>query len=319
MPNSIVIGCGSYLPKKIMSNNQVAEMVETTDEWIIERTGIKQRHIAAEGEMTSDMAAKAAFKALEMAGAKPDEVDMVIVATTTPDNTFPSTATKVQALLGMKNGSAFDIQAVCAGFIYALSVADSFIKTGKAKKVMVIGADVLTRIVDWKDRATCILFGDGAGAILLASDAGKERGILSTNLHSDGTTRDLLYVDGGVASTGTSGKMRMVGKEVFKHAVQKLADCTLEALNDAKLNPSDVDWVVPHQANMRILESTMKRLDLPMEKLIATVDIHANTSAASIPLAIDTAVRDGRIKKGNLVALQGIGGGLAWGAAIIRW
>lgn len=315
---SVVIGTGSYLPEKIVSNSQLAEKVETSDEWIVERTGIRQRHIAADGEMTSDMAAKAALKALESAKIQASEVDLIVLATTTPDNTFPSTATKVQAIIGT-SGAAFDVQAVCAGFIYALSVADSFIQTGKAKKALVIGADILTRIVDWNDRATCILFGDGAGAVLLSAENTDKRGIVSTNIHSDGKTRDILYVDGGVASTGTAGKMRMVGKEVFKHAVQKLAECTEEALKSSNLKSSDVDWVIPHQANMRILEATVKRLELPMEKLIATVDMHANTSAASIPLALDVAARDGRIKPGQLLALQAIGGGLAWGSCLIRW
>ena len=319
MMRSVVKGCGSYLPSKTMDNNEIAKLVDTNDEWIRERTGIKIRHIAAKDEMTSDMAAEAAKRALLAANMKADDIDLIVLATTTPDNTFPSTATRVQSLLGMKHGAAFDIQAVCTGFVYALAVANNFIKTGQCRNVMVIGADILTRIIDWKDRGTCILFGDGAGAIILSAENGSEHGILSSHIHSDGTTRDLLYVDGGVASTGEAGKLRMQGKEVFKHAVQKMTECTEEALKANNLSKDDVDWVVPHQANVRILETTIKTLGIPAEKLISTVDRHANTSAASIPLALDVAVKDGRIKNGDLVALQAIGGGLTWGSCLIRW
>jgi len=319
MIRSVVKGCGSYLPSKTMDNNEIAKLVDTNDEWIRERTGIKIRHIAAKDEMTSDMAAEAAKRALLAANMKADDIDLIVLATTTPDNTFPSTATRVQSLLGMKHGAAFDIQAVCTGFVYALAVANNFIKTGQCRNVMVIGADILTRIIDWKDRGTCILFGDGAGAIILSAENGSEHGILSSHIHSDGTTRDLLYVDGGVASTGEAGKLRMQGKEVFKHAVQKMTECTEEALKANNLSKDDVDWVVPHQANVRILETTIKTLGIPAEKLISTVDRHANTSAASIPLALDVAVKDGRIKNGDLVALQAIGGGLTWGSCLIRW
>lgn len=319
MLRSIIKGCGSYLPEKVVDNNEIAKLVDTSDEWIQERTGIKIRHIAADGEMTSDMAANAAREALKSAEMEADDIDLIVLATTTPDNTFPSTATKVQSLIGMKHGAAFDIQAVCAGFIYALATADSFLKTGQFKTALVIGADILTRIVDWKDRGTCILFGDGAGSVILQAEESNERGILSSHIYSDGNTRDLLYVDGGVASTGTAGKMRMQGKDVFKHAVHRMAECTKEALKANNLTKDDVDWVVPHQANMRILDTTLKKLEIPEEKLIATVDKHANTSAASIPLAIDVAIKDGRIKKGDLIALQAIGGGLAWGSCLIRW
>ena len=301
-----------------MDNDEISKIVDTSDEWIIERTGIKQRHIAADGENTSDLAAKAAKNALENANLQADDIDLIIVATTTPDNTFPSTATKVQADLGISGGAAFDIQAVCTGFVYALSIADNFIKAGQHKTVMVIGADTLTRLVDWEDRGTCVLFGDGAGALILKAEEG-DRGILSHNIHSDGTTRELLYVDGGPSATGTVGKLRMLGKEVFKHAVTKLAKCTEESLKQAGVAKEDVTWVIPHQANLRILEGTIKKLKVPEEKLISTVDIHANTSAASIPLAIDVATKDGRIKQGDIVSLQAIGGGLTWGACLIKW
>ncbi len=319
MPKSIVKGCGSYLPERVMDNDELSGIVDTNDEWIVERTGIQQRHIAADGEMTSDMAARAAECALQAAGIGAADIDAIVLATTTPDNTFPSTATRVQHLLGMEQGFAFDIQAVCTGFVYALSVADNFIKSGQCRTVLVIGTDALTRIMDWEDRGTCILFGDGAGAVVLQAGEGENRGILSTHLYSDGSTRDLLYVDGGVGLTQTAGKMRMQGREVFKHAVTKLAECTLEALRHDGLQTDDIDWVVPHQANIRILDATIKKLGLPYEKLIATVATHANTSAASIPLALDTATRDGRIKQGDLIAIQAIGGGLTWGSCLVRW
>ncbi len=319
MKSSVIKGCGSYLPEKTVDNNQIAEIVETSDEWIRERTGIVVRHVAAEEELTSDMAANAANAALEDAGIKAADIDLIILATTTPDNTFPSTATRVQSLLGIDKGAAFDIQAVCAGFIYALATADSLLKSGQFKTALVIGADILTRVLDWEDRGTCILFGDGAGAVVLQAEEGTDRGILSSNLHSDGSTRDLLYVDGGVASTGEAGKIRMQGREVFKHAVQKLAECTEEAIADAGIKKQDIDWVVPHQANARILDATVKKLELSPEKLISTVDRHANTSAASIPLALDVATKDGRIKQGDIVALQAIGGGLTWGSCLIKW
>ncbi len=320
MSKSIFNGIGSYLPEKILTNDDIAKIVDTNDEWIIARTGIKQRHIAAENESTADMAYKAAFAAIESSAIDVDDIDLIILATTTPDNTFPSTACKVQAMLGIKHGAAFDIQAVCSGFIYAISVADNFIKTGQHKNILVIGADKLTNIIDWNDRGTCILFGDGAGAaILSAADDKSDRGIFSTHLHSDGSMRDLLYVDGGVSTTKTTGVMHMAGSEVFKHAVQKMADCTIESLKKNNISASEVDWVVPHQANLRIMDAVMRRLKLPKDKLIVTVDKHANTSAATIPLALDVAVKDGRIKQGDIVAMQALGGGLSWGSCLVRW
>ena len=319
MTRSVVISSGSYLPEKTLSNDEISKIVDTNDEWIVERTGIKIRHIAADGELTSDLAAKAALNALEKANLTGDDIDLIILATTTPDNTFPSTATRVQNLIGMKYGAAFDIQAVCTGFIYALATADSFIKSGQYKRILVIGAETLSRILDWTDRGTCILFGDGAGAVILEAQENTDRGILSCHLHSDGTKRDLLYVDGGVSLTQSAGTIKMQGQEVFKHAVTKLAKCTVEALDYNSLEESDIDWLIPHQANIRILEATAKKLGAPKGKLIATVGKHANTSASSIPLAIDDAVTEGKIKKGDLLALQGIGGGLTWGASLVRW
>lgn len=320
MHRSVIIGCGSYLPEKILTNADLEKIIDTNDEWITERTGIRQRHVAAEGEMTSDMAAKAAADALTNAGITADAVDLIVLATTTPDNTFPSSATRVQHLLGMKHGAAFDVQAVCAGFIYALAVADNFIRTGQSRCALVIGAEAITRLVDWNDRTTCVLFGDGAGAVVLKAENGGERGILSTHLYSDGSTRELLYVDGGAGSSGNkSGSIRMQGKEVFRHATQKLSDATLEALKVNGLAPEALDWMVPHQANLRIIDAVARRLNLPMEKVVTTVADHANTSAASIPLAIHTAVKQGKIKKNHVVCLEAIGGGLAWGSALIRW
>lgn len=307
---SQIIATGGYVPERCVTNAELEQKVDTSDAWIVERTGIRQRYIAAENERTSDMAVKAAEIALKRAGKKPADIDAVILATTTPDLIFPSTATKVQQMLGIKSGFAFDIQAVCAGFIYALAVADNFIRTSQAKRILVIGADTLSRIVDWKDRGTCILFGDGAGAVLL--EASTEPGILSTRLYSDGETRDLLYVD------ETSRTIKMTGKEVFKHAVQKLSDTTLELLKEQTLGVNDIDWLIPHQANQRILEAVGKRLGLAAEKMVSTVAEHANTSAASIPLALHQAVIDNKIKPGQLLAMQAIGGGLAWGAALIR-
>lgn len=317
---SVITGSGSYLPEQAVTNQALAEKVETNDEWIVSRTGIRKRHIIAPGELTSDMAAKAARKAIEAAGISADAVDFIIVATTTPDNSFPSTASKVQALLGIKRGAAFDVQAVCSGFIYALSLADNFIKCGQAKTVLVIGADAMSRLVDWDDRSTCVLFGDGAGAVIVQASAEEEgRGILSTHLYSDGSYGDLLYTDGGVCSTGTSGKLRMVGQEVFKHAVEKISDALMEALNANQLTIDAIDVLVPHQANIRILAAIAKRLHLPMEKVVMTLGEHANTSAASIPLALDAAIAAGTITKGKLVALGAIGGGLCWGSSLIRW
>ena len=319
---SRIIGTGSHLPEKVLSNAELAKTVDTTDEWIVERTGIRQRHIAREGETTAILAYQAGEKALDAAGIKASDLDLIIVATTTPDNTFPSTATKVQAMLGMDTGAAFDVQAVCSGFIYALAVADNFVRAGQAKNVLVIGAEVFSRILDWEDRTTCVLFGDGAGAVVVQAETCDENdkiGILSTHLHSDGKLRDLLYTDGGPGTDSTVGKVRMLGREVFRHAVTNLANVVTEALDANNLEQSDIDWLVPHQANKRILDSTAKKLGLSADQVVVTVDKHANTSAASVPLALDTAVRDGRIKKGQLVLLEAMGGGLTWGAALVRW
>jgi len=319
---SIITGCGAYLPKKILTNADLVKMVDTSDEWIVERTGITQRHIAADGEMTSDMAMGAACQAMQHAGVTADMIDLVILATTTPDSTFPSTATKVQSQLGIKRGAAFDIQAVCSGFVYALAIADNFIKCGQVKRALVIGADTMSRIIDWEDRGTCILFGDGAGAVVVeaaAQEDNSDRGILSTHLYADGDYGNLLYVDGGASSTGTVGKIRMLGQEVFKHAVQKMADSVLHALDANDLTVDDINILIPHQANIRILSAVARKLGIPHEKVVITVQDHANTSAASIPLAMQHAVSAGRIKKGDIVVIEALGGGLTWGAAVIRW
>ena len=323
MIRSVVQGCGAYLPERIVTNDELAKKMETSDEWIQQRTGIKQRHIAADGEFTSHLALKAAERALAHAGIAGADLDLIVLATATPDETFPATATVVQKALGMNRGAAFDLQAVCAGFVYGVSVADSMIKNGLAGTAMVIGAETFSRILDWNDRGTCVLFGDGAGAIILKGEQGAgtsaDRGILANALHSDGRQHDILYVDGGPSSTRTTGFLRMEGKEVFKHAVVNMAAVVGEVLGKAGLEAKDIDWLVPHQANKRIIDSTGRKLGLAPEKVVVTVDKHANTSAASIPLALDTAVKDGRIKKGDLTLLEGIGGGLAWGASLIRW
>ena len=331
MIRSEIIGCGSYLPERVVTNAELSAKLDTTDEWITSRTGIRQRHLAADGELTSDLALKAAERALEAAGVSAAEVDMVVLATSTPDLTFPATATKVQYRLGMANGAAFDIQAVCSGFVFGLAVADNFIKTGQRKTILLIGAETFSRILDWEDRSTCVLFGDGAGAVVLRagqddSDANlgetghnRGRGVLSTHLHSDGATNDLLYVDGGPSSTQTVGHLRMNGREVFRHAVNNFTSIVEEALEANGLSTDDIDWVVPHQANKRILDGTRRKLGLPAEKIVITVDRHANTSAASIPLALDEAIRDGRIKQGDLVMMLAMGGGLTWGAGLVRW
>jgi 3-oxoacyl-[acyl-carrier-protein] synthase-3 len=320
---SVVQGCGAYLPARIVTNDELAKKVDTSDEWIQQRTGIKQRHIAADGEFTSHLAIKAAERALAHAGVKASELDLIVLATATPDETFPATATRVQAALGMANGAAFDVQAVCAGFIYALSVADSMLKSGTATKALVIGAETFSRILDWRDRSTCVLFGDGAGAIVLVGEQGTgspaDRGVLANALHSDGRHHDILYVDGGPSSTKTTGFLRMEGREVFKHAVVNMAAVVGEVLGKAGLEAKNIDWLVPHQANKRIIDGTGRKLGLSPDRIVVTVDKHANTSAASIPLALDTAVKDGRIKKGDLLLLEGIGGGLAWGASLVRW
>jgi 3-oxoacyl-[acyl-carrier-protein] synthase-3 len=318
MLRSVVAGVGSALPKRRIDNDELARSVDTSDQWIVERTGIRSRYVAGEGETTSTLARDAALKALEQAGVDASDVGLIVLATATPDQTFPSSATKVQAMLGIDDCIAFDVHAVCTGFLYALSVADSMLRSGAATTALVIGAETFSRILDWEDRATCVLFGDGAGALVLRAEEG-ERGILATRLHADGRHNDLLFVDGGPSTTGTVGKLRMKGREVFRHAVVKLADVLGEVLDAAGLTADDVDWVVPHQANARILDATAKKLGLPAEKVVMTVDRHANTSAASVPLALDTAVRDGRIKRGDLVVLEAMGGGFTWGAAALKY
>ncbi|MDC7811938.1 ketoacyl-ACP synthase III [Sphingomonas koreensis] len=319
---AVIAGTGSALPPRRVSNAELAEQVDTSDEWIVERTGIRFRHIAADGETTSTLATDAARAALAAAGIEAAAIDLIVLATATPDQTFPASATKVQAALGINDCVAFDVAAVCSGFLYALQVAESMIRAGSAEKALVIGAETFSRILDWEDRATCVLFGDGAGAIVLeaqASEAAGGRGVLATKLHADGRHNQLLYVDGGPSTTGTVGKLRMKGKEVFRHAVVNLASVMGESLAAAGLEASDVDWVVPHQANARILDATAKKLGLAPEKVIVTVDRHANTSAASVPLALDAAVRDGRIKRGDLLVLEAMGGGFTWGASVVRF
>lgn len=314
---AVIKGTGSALPKRAVSNAELAQTVETSDEWIVERTGIKNRYIAGEGETTATMAAEASLKALEAAGMTPDDIDLIIVATATPDQTFPASATIVQHMLGCHGGVAFDVAAVCSGFLYAFSVAESMIRAGSAKNALVIGSETFSRILDWEDRTTCVLFGDGAGAVVLCGEV-SERGVLATRLHADGRHNQLLYVDGGPSTTGTVGKLRMRGSEVFRHAVTNLAAVMVETLEAAGVPASDVDWVVPHQANARIIDATVKKLNLPGERVIKTVDQHANTSAASVPLALDVAIRDGRIKTGDLVVLEAMGGGFTWGASLVR-
>ena len=318
-----IIGNGSYLPAQVLSNAELAARVDTSDEWIVERTGIRQRHVAAAGEFTSDLGTAAAQRALASAGLAAADIDLIIVATATPDQTFPACATVVQHKLGMTHGVAFDIAAVCSGFLYALTVANAMLISGAHRTALVIGAETFSHLLDWDDRTTCVLFGDGAGAVVLRAETGTgtaaDRGILATRLHSDGRYNDLLYVDGGPGSTGTTGKLRMKGKEVFRHAVTNLASVMTETLDAAGLDAADVAWVVPHQANLRILEATARKLGLPIGRVIVTVDAHANTSAASVPLALDTAVRDGRIQPGDLLLLEAMGGGFTWGAAAVRW
>lgn len=316
---AIIAGTGAALPENCVSNDELARKVDTSDEWIVERTGIRFRHIAEPHETTATLARDAAMQALDAAGLEARQIGLLIVATATPDNTFPATATKVQAMLGIDDCVAFDVAAVCSGFLYALSVADSMIRTGVADHALVIGAETFSRILDWEDRGTCVLFGDGAGAVVLSAEENSERGILASKLHADGRHYDLLYVDGGPSTTGTTGKVRMKGREVFRHAVTNLASVMHEALDSAGIASSEVDWVVPHQANIRILEATAKKLNLSHDKLVITVDRHANTSAASVPLALDCAVRDGRITRGDLLVLEAMGGGFTWGAAIVRY
>jgi 3-oxoacyl-[acyl-carrier-protein] synthase-3 len=323
MKRARIIGSGSYLPAQVLTNADLAERLDTSDEWIIERTGIKRRHIAAPDEFTSDLGVAAARSALESSGIPAVDIDLIIVATATPDQTFPACATVVQHKLGIIDCVAFDIAAVCSGFLYALSVADALLISGAHRTALVIGAETFSRLLDWEDRGTAVLFGDGAGAVVLRAETGTgtsaDRGILAHRLHSDGRYNDLLYVDGGPGSTGTTGKLRMKGREVFRHAVTNLASVMGETLAAAGLTPGDVDWVVPHQANLRILEATARKLDLSIDRVVVTVDRHANTSAASVPLALDTAVRDGRIKTNDLLLLEAMGGGFTWGAAAVRW
>ena len=320
---SQVVGCGAYLPSRVVTNDELARQIETSDEWIQKRTGIRERRIAAEGEFTSHLGLAAARKALDDAGVTAQDLDLIVCATSTPDETFPSTATRIQAALGMTRGAAFDVQAVCAGFVYALAVADSFVKSGQARNVLVVGAETFSRILDWKDRTTCVLFGDGAGAVVLKAVNGNgsadDRGILSTHIYSDGRHHDALYVDGGPGSTRTTGFLRMHGQEVFRHAVVRMAEAIDTALDTNGLSPGDIDWLVPHQANRRIIETMARRFNLPPDRVVITVDRHANTSAASIPLALSEAVADGRIRTGDLVLLEAMGGGFTWGSALVRW
>ncbi len=323
MIRSRIISTGSYLPDRVLLNVDLAVQVDTSDEWIVERTGIRQRHIAAADEFTSDLGTAAARRALANAGLAASDIDLIVVATATPDQTFPAVATVIQYKLGMEGGVAFDVAAVCSGFIYALTVADALLRTGAYRRALVIGAETFSRLLDWEDRATCVLFGDGAGAVVLEAGTGDgtsaDRGILATALHSDGRHNQLLYVDGGPGSTGHVGKLRMKGKEVFRHAVTNLTSVMAETLKTAGLTPADVKWVVPHQANLRILEATAKKLGLASEQVIVTVQQHANTSAASVPLALDAAVSDGRVQPGDLLLLEAMGGGFTWGAAAVRW
>lgn len=320
---SVIRGVGHHLPERVVTNDEFAQRLDTTDEWIRTRTGIEQRHFAAEDELTSDLAIRAAANALENAAKSADDIDAIVLATSTPDLTFPSTATRVQAELGMTRGFAYDIQAVCAGFVYALANADMMIRAGEADRVLVIGAETFSRILDWDDRSTCVLFGDGAGAVILEAEEGagtaEDRGILAVDLHSDGRFRDLLYVDGGVSSTRSAGCLRMQGREVFKHAVVKLAETAETALAKAGLAPADVDWIIPHQANLRIISATAQKLGVPMERVVVTVQDHGNTSAASIPMAMSVAASEGRLAEGDVIVTEAIGGGLAWGSAVLRW
>ncbi len=320
---SVIIGCGAYLPSRILTNAELARAVDTSDEWITERTGIKSRHIAAEGEKTSDLGLAAAIDALKDANIEPGTIDCIVLGTSTPDQTFPATAVAIQAGLGITSGFAFDVQAVCSGFVYALATADNFLRLGQAKRALVIGAETFSRILDWEDRGTCVLFGDGAGAVVLEAqtvqDPMRDRCVIGSRLRSDGRHRDKLYVDGGPSSTQTVGHLRMQGKEVFRFAVNAISEVVEETIAAFNLKPSDIGWFIPHQANKRILDGTAKKVGIPAERIVITLGQHGNTSAASIPLALATAVRDGRVKKGDLVLLVGMGGGFTWGANLIRW
>ena len=316
---AVIAGVGSALPARRVDNAELAGQLDTTDEWIVERTGIRTRYIAGDGETTGTLATEAARRALDHAGIAASEVDLIVLATATPDQTFPATATKVQTALGIDDCVSFDVAAVCSGFLYALTVADAMLRSGGTKTALVIGAETFSRILDWEDRTTCVLFGDGAGAVVLRAEEGGNAGILATKLHADGRHNQLLYVDGGPSTTGTVGKLRMKGREVFRHAVVNLAAVLREVLDAANLTPDEVDWVVPHQANARILDATAKKLGLSPDKVVVTVDRHANTSAASVPLALDVAVKDGRVKRGDIVVLEAMGGGFTWGAAVLRY
>ena len=320
---SVVLGYGAYLPERILTNAELAKSVDTSDEWIVQRTGIKQRHIAAEGEFTSHLGLKAAQAAIAKAGIDPQSIDLIVLATSTPDNTFPATAVSIQNALGINHGAAFDLQAVCSGFIFALATADNFLKSGAFKRALVIGAETFSRILDWNDRGTCVLFGDGAGAVVLElqsqSGTSKDRGILTTHLRSDGRHKDKLFVDGGPSTTQTVGHLRMEGREVFKHAVGMITDVIVDAFDATGTTADDIDWLVPHQANKRIIDASAKKLHIAPQKVVLTVDKHGNTSAASIPLALAAAVDDGRIKKNDLVMLEAMGGGFTWGSALLRW
>lgn len=323
MIRSVVRGFGAALPKRVVTNRELEEMVETSDEWIVQRTGIRQRYVAGEGETTASLGAEAAQKALDNAGLTAADIDLIICATSTPDNTFPATAVNIQNRLGMHHGFAFDVQAVCSGFVYAMSTADLYIRGGMAKRVLVIGAETFSRILDWTDRTTCVLFGDGAGALVLEAAEGAgdntDRGVLTSHLRSDGVHKEKLYVDGGPSTTGTVGHLRMEGREVFKHAVGMITDVIVAAFDATGTTADDIDWLVPHQANRRIIDGSAKKLGIPLEKVVVTVDLHGNTSAASIPLALSVAAADGRIKKGDLVMLEAMGGGFTWGAVLLRW
>jgi 3-oxoacyl-[acyl-carrier-protein] synthase-3 len=320
---SVVLGCGSYLPQRVVTNAELAARIDTSDEWIVQRTGIRERHIAADGEFTSHLAINAARAALAAADVDPQSIDLIVLATSTPDNTFPATAVEVQNGLGIVNGVAFDLQAVCSGFVFALATADNFLRTGTCKRALVIGAETFSRILDWNDRGTCVLFGDGAGALVLEAQEqpGKssDRGVLTTHLRSDGRHKSKLYVDGGPSSTQTVGHLRMEGREVFKHAVGMITDVIVDAFEATGLSAEDITWFVPHQANKRIIDASAHKLHIAPEKVVLTVDRHGNTSAASIPLALDVAVKDGRIKKGDVVLLEAMGGGFTWGSALVRW
>lgn len=323
MIRSVVRGFGTSLPKRVLTNRELESMVDTSDEWIVQRTGIRQRYIAGEGETTASLGEAAARAALDRAGLTPADIDVIIVATSTPDNTFPATAVNIQNRLGMHHGFAFDVQAVCSGFVYAVTTADAYIRGGLARRVLVIGAETFSRILDWTDRTTCVLFGDGAGAVVLEAMEGEgtvaDRGVLTTQLRSDGAHLDKLYVDGGPSSTGTVGHLRMEGREVFKHAVGMITDVIVASFDSTGLAIDDLDWLVPHQANRRIIDGSARKLGIPLEKVVITVDLHGNTSAASIPLALASAAADGRIKEGDLVMLEAMGGGFTWGAVLLRW